>query len=261
MRRGTIVWPLILITLGVLFLLGNFGIISDVGDFIGKWWPLILILLGMEVLIGSMIGRGRTNTQTLSLDLGTATQFNVKIDFGAGKLSVGLAAMGKLVDGVYEGGVRYETSPDGRVRLRGDFEPIWFGWWGGQGFNWQVGLTREVPLKLRVDVGAADSQLDLTELRVTDFDLHTGASSTNVRLPKAAGYTNVTVEAGAASVKLYVPDGVAARIRSDMGLGSNDIDQRRFPRNGSEYTSPDYASATNKIDIKFQGGVGSLVVS
>jgi hypothetical protein len=261
MRRGTLVWPLILITVGVLFLLSNFGIISNVGEFFRQWWPLILILIGLEILIGSVIGRGRGDTQTLSLDLGAVTQADVKIDFGAGKLRVGAAAPGKLVDGVFEGGLRYDASPDGRVHLRGDFQPVWFGWWGGQGFDWQVGLTREAPLKLRVDVGAAESNLDLSELRVTDFELHTGASSTTVRLPKAAGQTNVKVEAGAASVKLYVPDGVAARIRSDMGLGSNDIDQRRFPRSGNDYVSPDYDSAANKIDIKFEGGVGSLVVA
>ena len=261
MRRGTLVWPLILITLGVLFLLGNFGIIGNVGEFIGQWWPLILILIGLEILIGSVIGRGRSDTQTLSLDLGTITQADVKIDFGAGQLRVGAAAVGKLVDGVFEGGMRYDTSPDGRVHLRGDFQPIWFGWWGGRGFDWQVGLTREVPLKLRVDSGAAESNLDLSDLRVTDFELHTGASSTIVRLPKAAGHTRVKVEAGAASVKLYVPDGVAARIQSEMGLGSSDIDQRRFPRSGNEYVSPDYDSAANKIDIKFEGGVGSLVVA
>jgi hypothetical protein len=261
MRRGTLVWPLILITLGVLFLLGNFGIIGNVGEFIGQWWPLILILIGLEILLGSVIGRGRSDTQILSLDLGTIAEAEVKVDFGAGKLRIGAAPVGKLVDGVFEGGLRYDASPSGRVHLRSEFQPLWFGWWGGQGFDWQVGLTREVPLKLRVDSGAADSNLDLSDLRATDFELHTGASSTTVRLPNAAGHTRVKVEAGAASVKLYVPEGVAARIRSDMGLGSSNIDQRRFPRSGDEYVSPDYDSAANKIDIKFDGGVGSLVVA
>jgi hypothetical protein len=29
---------------------------------------------------------------------------------------------------------------------------------------------------------------------------------------------------------------------------------------GSDYVSPDYATALNKIDIQFEGGVGSLAV-
>jgi hypothetical protein len=263
MRRRPIVWPLILITLGVLFLLNNFNVIQfDVGQFISQWWPLILILIGLEILIDSMLPGRRVETQTLSLDLGSATRANVKIDFGAGKLSIGAASPGKIVDGTYVGGVRYDASPDGRIHLGGDWQPRWWfgGWWGNPGFDWRVGLTREVPLSLRVDSGAADSNYDLTDLKVAELELHTGASSTSVRLPRAAGLTNVRVEAGAASVKLYVPDGVAARIRTSMALVSNDISSR-FPRVGNEYVSPDYDSAANKIDIRFEGGVGSLVVS
>ena len=111
-----------------------------------------------------------------------------------------------------------------------------------------MGLTREVPLSLRLDVGAAKSTLDLSDLKITDLVLKTGASDTVIRLPKSAGMTSVKVESGAASVKLKVPDGVAARIRSTMGLGSSNIDQRRFPRNGDYYQSPDYDSAVNKGD-------------
>jgi hypothetical protein len=70
----------------------------------------------------------------------------------------------------------------------------------------------------------------------------------------------VKVESGAASVRLRVPDGVAARIHTSMAIGSNDISPR-FPRNGSEYVSPDYDTAANKIDIRFEGGVGSLAVN
>ena len=158
-----------------------------------------------------------------------------------------------------DGGVRHHESPAGRVHLRSD-NGGWWGW-GWHGFDWRVGLTREVPLALRIDVGAARSDLDLSDLKVTDFVLKTGASETMVRLPKAAGLTKVHVESGAASVKLTVPEGVAARIRSTMGLGASNIDQRRFPRNGEYYQSPDYDSAANKIDIQSEGGVGSVSVN
>jgi hypothetical protein len=258
-RRGSIVWPLALITLGVLFLLANFKVIPDVGEFIGKWWPAILILLGLEVLIGSLLPGRKSDVQNLSIDLGAISTADVKLDFGAGQLSIGPAASGKLVDGTFDGGVRHDESPDGRVHLRSDNGGVWWSW-GWQGFDWRVGLTREVPMSLRLDVGAAKSRLDLSDLKVTDLVLKTGASDTVIRLPKSAGMTTMKVESGAASVKLIVPDGVAARIRSTMGLGSSSIDQRRFPRNGEYYQSPDYDSATNKIDIRSEGGVGSISV-
>ena len=115
-------------------------------------------------------------------------------------------------------------------------------------------------MSLRVDCGASQNDLDLTDLKVTDLTLKTGASGTMVRLPREAGLTNVRVEAGAASVRLKVPDGVAARIRTEMGLGSNAIDTRRFLLTGEGYASSDFDSAPHRVDIKFAGGVGSFAV-
>ena len=52
-----IVWPVVLIVLGVLFLAHNLDYIpfSRVKDILATWWPLILIALG----IGALFGRSR----------------------------------------------------------------------------------------------------------------------------------------------------------------------------------------------------------
>ncbi|MGZ9160341.1 MAG: hypothetical protein ACXW4T_04165, partial [Candidatus Limnocylindrales bacterium] len=83
---------------------------------------------------------------------------------------------------------------------------------------------------------------------------------TRVLLPRAAGVTTVKAEAGAASLTLEVPSGVAARIRSRMALGSSSIDETRFPRVGDIYQSVDYGTAENRVDLDLQGGVGSVRV-
>lgn len=49
MVRGGIFWPLILISVGVIFLLRNTGVLS--GDFLNSllpFWPLILVLMGLD---------------------------------------------------------------------------------------------------------------------------------------------------------------------------------------------------------------------
>ncbi len=258
MYRGPILFPLVLVVLGFLLLFSNLGYIQfDFWQFIKTWWPLLLIIGGLDVLIGSLRTRN-IKPRTLALDLGTAAQADVSINFGAGDLAIGRAAPGRIVDGTFEGEVRYEAKPDGRVWLK--LEPLnWWGW-NPRGYRWNVGLTDAVPLKLTLDGGAANTNADLTDLKVTDLRVKTGASSTVVKLPCAAGLTTVRVNAGAASVKLIVPPGVAARVSSNMALGSNDINRQRFPLTGSAYVSPDYATASNKIDIQFEGGVGSLAV-
>ena len=41
----------ILIVLGVLFLLGNFGLIPRLGPLFAQWWPVILIVVGASMLL------------------------------------------------------------------------------------------------------------------------------------------------------------------------------------------------------------------
>ncbi len=258
MYRGPILFPLVLVVLGFLLLFSNLGYIQfDVWRFVTTWWPLLLIVFGLDILLGSLRTRS-VKPRTLALDLGAAAQADVSINFGAGDLTIGKAAPGKIVDGTFEGEVRYDAKPDGRVWLK--LEPLnWWGW-SPRGYRWNVGLTDAVPLKLTLDGGAANTNADLTDLKVTDLRVKTGASSTLIRLPRAAGTTTARVNAGAASVKLIVPEGVAARVHSSMAIGSSDINRQRFPLSGSDFVSPDYATALNKIDIQFEGGVGSLAV-
>ena len=88
----------------------------------------------------------------------------------------------------------------------------------------------------------------------------TGASDTRIVLPASVAECDVRVEAGAAQVSIEVPTGVAARIRSQMGLGSTNVDEGRFPRTADGWASPDYEGATHRAEIHIQGGVGSVRV-
>ena len=51
MFRKSIVAPLILILLGVLFLLSNLGLLPHLGPLFAKWWPLILVAVGLSLLL------------------------------------------------------------------------------------------------------------------------------------------------------------------------------------------------------------------
>ena len=188
----------------------------------------------------------------------------IRIQYGAGRLTVdGEAAPGQLLAGEFAGGVRHSRRRSGEradVRVRGH-EAFWTSMpWSPHARNWQVHLTREIPLRLKIETGASEAHLDLRQLRVVDLDIDTGASSTDVWLPEAAGQTHVEIDAGAASVVLRVPENVAARIRTDVALSSVNVDRQRFPRSGKVYESPDYATAEHRIEIRAEGGVGSLTI-
>jgi hypothetical protein len=95
---------------------------------------------------------------------------------------------------------------------------------------------------------------------VTKLAIKTGASSTKLTLPANAGYTSATIESGAASVDVQLPEGVAARIRSRGGLSTLDMDRQKFIRSGDAFQSSDYETALNKVDLDIQMGVGSVSI-
>ena len=69
-------------------------------------------------------------------------------------------------------------------------------------------------------------------------------------------------EGGAASLTFEVPAGVAARIKSLMVIGSTSVDEARFPKTASgRWESPDYGTATNRVELEISGGVGSVRVT
>jgi len=48
-----IVWPIILVVVGVLFLASNLGYLNwgELRNLLATWWPLILIAIGIEQLV------------------------------------------------------------------------------------------------------------------------------------------------------------------------------------------------------------------
>ena len=47
-KRESLFWGLIILVLGMLFLLKNFGLEINIWHLIGKYWPLILIYIGLK---------------------------------------------------------------------------------------------------------------------------------------------------------------------------------------------------------------------
>jgi hypothetical protein len=263
MTRGNVFLGFVLILVGVLFLLSTTGILKG----ISPWdliWPTFLIGIGLWILFGNLIGRRSAGeTRQVSIPLEGAASARVKIAHGAGRLSLdSRAAPGELLTGSFTGGVESKLDRSGsevKVKLRVpdfSFPFINLGW--TRSIDWTIGLSRDIPLSLEVGTGANESNLDLTDLRVTELQLHTGASGTKVSLPASAGFTRVTCEGGAAGVELRVPSNVAARIRFRGGLSSINVSSSRFPRSSDGYQSPDYETAANKVDIDVQMGVGSV---
>jgi hypothetical protein len=222
--------------------------------------------MGVWILFGTVLGNRAGTSEHASVPDEGAARARLRVDHGAGRIRITAGGEnGNLVEGDFGGGLDLHTRREGdllNVEMKVPVQFFPFGpWnWGPHGLDWTFGLKRGIPITLRINSGAGEADIDLTELQVTEQGLYTGATSSKIALPAHAGHTRVNVEAGAASVRLIVPAGVAGRIRNQSGLSSITIDPSRFPRTGDTYQSPDFDSAANKVEIDIRTGVGSVDV-
>jgi hypothetical protein len=101
---------------------------------------------------------------------------------------------------------------------------------GGRGYKGselQVALARGVPMRLELDVGAAEGDINLTGLELEAFTLKGGATETRVRFdaPNPGRLTQLRVDAGAASLALSgLGHANVARVDANVGVGKLELD-------------------------------------
>lgn len=263
MKRSNLFWGFVIILLGAALLLSNFRVLN-----INVWaffWPLLIVFLGLWFLLGPAMSKKSMDTVQSVIPLENATSAHVAFHHGAGRLEVNASARpGELINGWFTGGVTSQIHRDNGVadlELQTPSDFAFNGPWpsGSHGYEWVVGVTPEVPLKLAFKTGASESVLDLSGLKVTDLSVETGASATDITLPAAAGFTAAKIKSGVASVKIHVPSAAAARIHVQSGLSGINV-ASRFVRDGENYVSSDFATATNKIELDIETGVGSVEI-
>jgi hypothetical protein len=260
-RRGSLFWGVILIILAALLLLKQAGVI--VGDIFSFFWPLLIIAFGLWLIIGFFARNRPVEGEKVSIPLEDAASALIKVDHGAGRLSLHSGAgPNEIVNGTFGNGLNYKSHLEGtrmEVKLRTS-QQFW-AWWPGESLDWDIHLNRDIPLNIKIDSGASASIIDLSDMKVSDLDIDTGASSTDLTLPASAGNTRVDIDTGASSLKIKIPSGVAASIRIKSAIAAVNVNSR-FPRlEGNLYQSSDYSTAANRVDMTIDAGVGSIDVA
>ena len=265
-------WPVIFVLIGLEILVGvsRSRVLYAVGVLVA------IVVLGAVIGYGLLWG-GQTGSQqpvagreTLSEAMQDADRGQVGLRFGAGTLRVGAL---RDSPGFFEGDIEYARS-SGRVEKHFDVRngraelqlqagpqstPLWSP--GDESRTlWDIRLTPRIPLELEIDTGVGRAEIDLRDLKVTRFDLKAGVGQVTVTCPADAGVTQGTIKAGVGEITVRLPDGVGARIQVSRGLGSIRADGRRFDRSGDEYTTGDYRSGANRIELEISAGIGGVVL-
>jgi uncharacterized membrane protein len=204
-----------------------------------------------------------------AIQLEGASHGRVRIEYGAGLLSIKPAdAADILVDGAFGGGVERRTARDGEgvdvllaLPPQSSILNPRFPWAWGIVVDWDIALTKAIPVDLEVVMSGGGARLDLEQLRISRLALASSGSVVDLTVPAAAGNTQVDIRAQGAMVVIHVPDGVAATVDAvPTATGGVDVDVARFPASADGFRSPDYATASNRVAITADVGGGLLRV-
>ena len=124
--------------------------------------------------------------------------------------------------------------------------------------QWLLRLSPKFPLILDVDTGVGSATLDLSGLPLTNLTLDTGVGQTTVIFP-ASGAMLADINTGVGEVILTIPEGLPARITVNSGLTSLNI-PARFAQSDDVYTSANFSTTGDYLDLKLDAGVGSVTI-
>jgi len=304
-RRVTLVFPIILITVGGLFLLHNWRPAFDPLPILATYWPLILIFVGVgkiwdstyrsrnpdapqQVSIGATVGalafvivlvvllwHGRSfsrhdgfysgsqhNTQTV--DLRGAKSAHARLEMGAGQLTINGGANHMLdADFTYSDSFdapRVDYHVDGAVgqlNISQDSHSLHF---GRSQNDWVLRFSKDVPLELKVDMGAGHGNLHFRDVPLTRLDLHIGAGQMDVDFT-GDRKTDLTadIEGGVGQANIRLPKNVGVIAHASGGIGS--IDVRGLKHDGDSYTNDAYGKSPATIHLKVEGGIGQITLT
>jgi len=294
-RGGGIVVPLILISLGIIFLLNNLGVLEwSVWEVLLRLWPVILVAAGLDLILGRRsiwgsllalvltlavvgaalwlsgadIGADRAmRTEEIVQPLEDLNRAEVVIDPGVGMLRIEAAVdSGNLVEGEARVGRREELVPSFSaqgdsgtftLRTRSDsFGPFAVGWMDQR--VWDLQLNPTIPLRLETDLGVGRTDVDLTGLTVESLDVGQGIGQAMVTLPEE-GEPDVRIDGAIGQTIVVIPESLAVRIRLDTGITGRQIPEG-YTCDNDICTSPGYETADQRVELEVGQAIGSLVI-
>ncbi len=305
-RRVSLVFPIILITIGALFLFHNWRPAFDPWPVLATYWPLILIFVGLGkiwdstyrsrnpnsppgVSVGATIGmlafvivlvlllwHGRsfarnhrdsfygTKHSTRVVEPQRAKSAQARLEMGAGQLTINgggkdlLDADFTYSDQYEEPRVDYSVSDGvGELKVSQDSHSMHF---GRSQNDWNLHFSKEIPLELKVDMGAGQGDLHFRDVPLTRLDLNLGAGQMDVDFT-GDRKTDLTadIEGGVGQANVRLPKNVGVIAHASGGIGS--IDVHGLKHDGDSYTNDAYGKSPATIHLKVQGGIGQITLN
>lgn len=296
-RNRGLLFPLILIGIGVVVLLANTGVLSRPAlERLGDLWPLLLVILGLQLILNHTLPRQQATLIGLAVaaviviaavayaTLAPATSFGAQkldasaqtggltaatldVNYSAATIDVKAASLGDRLYQIhvdYPGGENPPTisldHESGRLEIResSSFSP--FHLFGSNRRHVVLTLTDHIPWTIQIGGGAANLSLDLRQLQLTRLDVSGGANQMDAQLPAPKGTIVIDISGGASNLTLRAPAETQWRVGVSGGASAITINGSTSGALGGDFErqSPGYGSATNRFDIQISGGAAHL---
>ncbi len=194
--------------------------------------PIARALPALVLLVPSLLHASQMRTATWSRQITDEEMLRVRVEFGAGELTLRPGEPSLLYRATYdfdERSVRPELSYD-RGRLEVGMEGTGnrrFRLGDGSHNALNLALSTGVPIDLGIDFGAGEADLDLSGIAIRRLEVNTGASESRIRVdePNPEPMSAAIINVGAADFSLRGLGNLnASRVELHAGMGSVTLD-------------------------------------
>jgi len=185
------------------------------------------------------------------------------IKAGAGEISINSNDQSEIVKASLDSNIAelvQDVSHTGSVdKINLTMSTLRKGWIGGVRNNLDVVIGRSMPISFSMDFGAAKANIDLAEVKVTDINLKSGASSTILTVGDKTKNVDISIESGASSIVVRVPIDSGIKLNLDGGLIEKKLADLS-EKDSNLYQSSNYLDSKNVVNITAKIGVASFTI-
>ncbi len=206
-------------------------------------------------------GSGIVERDSRTVDLKGAKSVQVQIEMGAGEL-------------VMRGGAAQLMDADFRYRVRDGQPEVQYDVSGSRGTltvrqpshhtignndknQWELRLNEDVPMDIRVKMGAGEGRLDLGNTALHSLDVEIGAGEMKVDLTgHPHGDMDVRVHGGVGEATIRLPRRARLDVEAHGGIG--EISARGLTKRGDRWVNEPSGETDATIHVSVNGGIGQI---
>ena len=288
MRKTHVIWGLLLIITGIVWILASTGTIQLSIDIIGAistLWPIFIVAAGVTILLKKEAHTMRAVVWIIAAAIvigygiflgsdhhgiagGDVHVFEMRdgmeharleVNIGAADLRIGASdsVMARVNSDIKGLRYNYNGGRNGGIVFSQEWKPLKI----DSGKNFSADLNKNIMWNLEFNMGATDGIIDFSGFPLERCKLNAGAC--DLRIVAGSLQDNAVIECagGTVSISITIPEGTGIRIKSDAVV--NEISGRGITlrNDGRIYESTNYESADKTISLNISSAVTKVTVN